>query len=454
MVMNLRTYTTAFLFALLAMAAYSCHKAEGDDLPPDGDRINLNFVTATTPQTRQTTGEARIRDIYALVFISNGTRYVYQYGVRAMTINPIGNFTTQFDLTLFTQTRAAKIYIIANANSDVIDANLQPGEFEDSVRLKIVGEFPSEGIGNYFPMWGEYEFPSGISTALDQTTINVTVLRALARVDISTESVPLSLFTMESVEIFRASSLFQVIPNSYTSPPMTVSVPSIPETSFGGTDTYPIVPTSPSTSIAQLYLPEVAAPLPADLTALGCCVIVGGRYNSSAVTTYYRLDFAPDGHPAGQILRNHQYSFNITDVTGPGAATPDDAASEEAVGIIADFTDWTDVFIDAGMWGSAFFNISSRNVTLGSATGTVTIPVQTSIAGCLLSWSNGSGNELSQLAPFLQNGNLYVTLTPSGLFINTLTDNPAGSGARVSYVLIAAGRDRILVTITQLDTAL
>lgn len=455
MVMNLKNkYTTAFLLALVAMAAYSCRKAESDD-SHYRDRINLNFITASTPQTRQTASEAQIKDIYALVFVSNGTQYVYQYSIRAMTINPIGNFTTQFNLTLFTQTQAAKIYIVANANTDVVDANLEAGEFEDSVRLKIIDEFPSEGIGNYFPMWGEYEFPSGISQALNNTSINMPLLRAVARVDISTESVPLTQFVMESVEVFRASSLFQVAPNSYTSPPMTVSAPSIPETSFGGTDTYPIATTSPSTSIAQLYLPEVAAPLPADLTALGCCVIVGGRYNSSAEITYYRLDFTPDGYPAGQILRNHQYSFNITAVTAPGAPTPDDAASENAAGIIADFTDWTDVFIDAGMWGPAFFNISSRNVIMGSTAGVTTIPVQTSIAVAdfRFAWSDSSGRELSQLSSFLQNDNLYVTMTPSGLFVNMLTDNPTGSGRpRISYILIAAGRDRILVNITQLDT--
>lgn len=67
-------------------------------------------------------------------------------------------------------------------------------------------------------------------------------------------------------------------------------------------------------------------------TAEATCIVVGGYYNGSTTKSWYRVDFNSglDGHPFGQILRNHHYVFDITKVTSSGFSTAEDAATNIA----------------------------------------------------------------------------------------------------------------------------
>lgn len=54
------------------------------------------------------------------------------------------------------------------------------------------------------------------------------------------------------------------------------------------------------------------------------CIVVGGYYDGASELSYYRIDFNPgvEGHPFGQVLRNHKYVFRIKKVTGTGGVMP------------------------------------------------------------------------------------------------------------------------------------
>ncbi|WP_302257781.1 BACON domain-containing protein [uncultured Alistipes sp.] len=84
--------------------------------------------------------------------------------------------------------------------------------------------------------------------------------------------------------------------------------------------------------------PLVAYGDPAPIGADSVCesyLIVEGRYTGANLDgtstnyrkSYYRIDFVCEGKPV-PLLRNHRYIVNVVAVSGPGAARPEDATSE------------------------------------------------------------------------------------------------------------------------------
>jgi hypothetical protein len=89
-----------------------------------------------------------------------------------------------------------------------------------------------------------------------------------------------------------------------------------------------------------IYLLETAAKNSGNNTD-ETCIVVGGVYGSDANTTYYRLDFLDkDGKTHLDILRNHQYLCNITDVKCSGYSTVDEAFKSSAYNLVADINSW------------------------------------------------------------------------------------------------------------------
>lgn len=105
----------------------------------------------------------------------------------------------------------------------------------------------------------------------------------------------------------------------------------------------------------EIYLPETPNKFDDDTRAF--YIVVGGEYNNSGRTTYYRIDFydreangAPDATGEGyvkptkdsrfNILRNNAYVINILEVRGPGHATEEIAAQSEPINMEVDVRSW------------------------------------------------------------------------------------------------------------------
>ncbi|NDV84512.1 hypothetical protein D0T87_21345 [Bacteroides sp. 51] len=76
------------------------------------------------------------------------------------------------------------------------------------------------------------------------------------------------------------------------------------------------------------------------------CLVVGGTYNSDSEPSYYRVDFSTDTGSAQaflDVLRNHNYTINITKVPGSGYETPDIAFRSGPVNIEASVLTWNGV---------------------------------------------------------------------------------------------------------------
>jgi hypothetical protein len=104
--------------------------------------------------------------------------------------------------------------------------------------------------------------------------------------------------------------------------------------------------------VAEIYLFEAenltgAVPkAPFDRT----CLVVGGKYDADGdddfdeeTETYYRADFSDESSGTEvflDVLRNHHYTFNITDVSGPGYGSSVDAFCGEKIDFTVTVTPW------------------------------------------------------------------------------------------------------------------
>jgi hypothetical protein len=401
---------------------------------------------------KQTVTEGLISEIQALIFVDTGNGYAYQYTASTSLIDQEG-LSASFDVIMYTTDYPVKVYVIANANGDVLNNPPLVGDSENEVKQKLKQSFTPNNNTTNFPMWSEHVFQSGVSAALNNTSLRIKALRAIARVDVIATSVQ-SNFEITDIRVFRANSQIQLVPNTYTGD-LLVSAPSIPNNSTNTIQTLPIL-TGGNISQSQLYLPESLAPLTGEEALKATCIVVGGKYKGSATTTYYRLDFKPNlaNYPFGQVLRNHHYTFNITDVDASGWGTPEDAASNLSSHITADVVDWVDTPIEVDIYpdGQRHFILSTILVNVGGNSKLVgIIEYDTNIKPFGFRWSNAAGVAIGERAETLEGDYFKISKSDNGYHINieSLTDNPVGNGDIVAYFLIEADRLRILITVTQ-----
>ena len=393
--------------------------------------------------SRQPDTESTITEIQVLVF-ENGN---YKYHVPGLAVSSNGSSTT-FKARLSSSAQPLKLYLVINATDAVVSNGLQEGDTEAEVKKKIKQTFTESGINEKFPMFGEYDLPSGLTAGQNNYITGIKVLRSIARIDVKAGEI--SNFKLTSIEAYRANSQIQVLHNETG---LTVSVPSIPETDTQTVHTLPI-PVEGNESISRLYLPESAAPSEDESITKATCLVVGGIYEDEKEATYYRIDFdsVNTDNAFGQILRNHNYIFNIKSVTGPGWENPDDAAANRSSQMEVEIKAWDDLTQDMYFDGMHHFGVSAREAVLKSKPGsTDTIFIDTDISDYTLQWADAQGSTTSSPASELSNSYFKVQKTDgiSKLLITALQDNSSASGQREDHFIITANRWQILIKIRQ-----
>lgn len=443
---NIRFLLPGYLLSLLLY--YGCTRDAGENTDPSGPRtVKLNFVldipasTSLNADTRsgQTLAESFIGEAQVLIFAYGS----YRYRVPASNVVNNAGIRATFSAELQITTAEITMYIIANGKDFIAanEPNLNETLFEYSTRLR--GTVGSGGITGNLIMWGSHVFPTGISEAELNSTINVTMLRAVARVDIFTENTAAD-FTLSTVQAFRAANLMHVIP-SFT--------PSIPNGTLYNVNTEPITAAGPN-SVSQLYLPESASPPPANLISGSTCVVIGGYFRGSGTPSYYRLDFnpLPDNSLFGQILRNHRYAFNVESITAPGYATPQEAAANAAV-IASNLVFWRDGIKYTVYDSNNYLGVSENQIGLaGDAGASFILDTETDFAAYTLHWADQSGvPDPGPGSASLSDADFSIVKSPEGsqITVTALTANPSGGPDRVRYIVISAGNLTLLVTITQ-----
>lgn len=380
----------------------------------------LNIKTPTssipTPDTRslQTPDETVITKVKILVFSdakSDGT-YLYNYMADGTQLVNNQDQTTRFKVLLKSSTVPLKFFLIANY-SDALDS-YTPASGDDiaTVKSSLILTFTSDGISTALPMYGEISVSD-----LEASTTNifdVTVLRALARVDVSTNlSADSHAFSLREVYIYRASDKIQIIPNAVsTNGTIHVTAPSIPDGNSFLPE--PILKSSavPTDSIGGIYIPESVKH--ADETNIrfsATTIVVGGIFGNDTNISYYRIDFNSGvaGSPCGQVLRNHMYTFSIKKVSATGLSTPDEAATNLASSMTVEVRQWEDFTTDM-YFHDNYIGVSTRQVSLPYLPGySQTVDVDASLNYELLWVDAPEAGKVSEADTPLSNG--YFTAT-------------------------------------------
>ena len=129
--------------------------------------------------------------------------------------------------------------------------------------------------------------------------------------------------------------------------------------------------------------------------------MVGGVYagdkndDGTPKVSYYRVDIAEatTSKPT-DLLRNHKYTFNITDVAGSGYDNPDDAATGVPINITIQVIDWTDVNNNVDFDRENWFSAETKSIVLPRDANSVrSINVETDVAfGSFWTLSFGTDN--------------------------------------------------------------
>ena len=243
-------------------------------------------------------------------------------------------------------------------------------------------------------MWGETKKLIELkpSTKVD----NINLLRALARVDVgigssikspdgtfkwdglklgSTELIP---FDLTSVHVFRPQNEYSFIPkmNGSTTTIFDHTTGQVKEQSAIGVKNEISAPWNYTTlsntkyTTRQIYLPESDVKMGETGTFIDnnhenrAALVVGGKYNGSNTTTYYRIDFSHEKKLC-DVIRNHQYQVSIRNVFGVGYVDPETAYKARSMNLTADVIDWTaskdhEIIFDGVNWVS----IQSKSVIL------------------------------------------------------------------------------------------
>ncbi len=241
------------------------------------------------------------------------------------------------------------------------------------------------------PMWGELNDKS-LTTA---QPVKFSLLRMMARVNVGTNSTAYESFRLGSVRVYNYSTTGAVVPanGKYTTDttpdPALVTATATTEPD-GGYD----VPTVTTPRTALLYSNDkITTDASAETEILkdfiylfetphngstyasagntwidNPCLVIGGRFDKDGdqnfteeTETYYRVDFIKKATaPATadtwlSVLRNFSYNITITDVSGEGFLTPDEALKSAPFGLTANILAWDERYTQNIVFDGVFY---------------------------------------------------------------------------------------------------
>ena len=329
---------------------------------------------ATAARTRAITTEAenKVDDLYILAFKVDpdaGTE-TFEYYVAAKQLTPTDATTGQ---STWTASLKVKEYnqtfvMVANAQGTNSNVNEQIADLVKDGSSKVgmekmevlkgltetlsTSEITGGFAANTHPltMYGQTQ---AVQIGLDATaTLTVALHRIVARVQVKFEGAATTNFSAEEVCLYNFNDRARVIPDllqttTDTDHEQTATIPDGAQrypTTQDGTETVPTYAVTDHKVENTIYLFEAVQP--ADAAHLKRpCLIVKGTYEGK--TGYYRVDFATQDAATGDvtymdIVRNHSYNITVTNVSGLGSASVQEALKNKAANITASMIKWND----------------------------------------------------------------------------------------------------------------
>ncbi len=352
------------LIAMAGVAAVSCVQDRTfDNTFASGEAmvtISVQLPVAAIPATRALAqaDENEVAEIDILAFEPGGA-YVFtgQCTGSQITTDPGNNARKTFTARL----REGTFDLVVLANSrELLEGAALAGKTKADALASLIETLPAGGkwvanplSSSYkpFPMWGEADnvtVNSGTSLTGDRS---VKLVRMMARIDVRVDEA-ITDFELTEVHLLNYHTQGHVAPvtdGSWDAGAGMALAPSVPTAatvtsgplSYTGAE----INTATNSCTGEIYMFEFENHLDpthvlGNSKELLSHIVVGGDYGNSGTTTYYRLDFTTPGEIIRtyfDVLRNHQYVFDISAVSGPGYETVDEASAGDSFNILSSF---------------------------------------------------------------------------------------------------------------------
>lgn len=94
------------------------------------------------------------------------------------------------------------------------------------------------------------------------------------------------------------------------------------------------------------------------------CVIIGGKFNQSAATTYYRVDLIDGSTKVNlDLLRNHRYIIYVKKISGPGYESIKEAYKTAPINIEVEIIPWDENnYLEAEWSGNQWIKFTTKEV--------------------------------------------------------------------------------------------
>lgn len=490
------------ILSLFALIVTGCIKDNGNDITgnssSDGEslvKLSLKVPGAAPQPTRALSAfqEEAIYTVDVLVFDNNDKFFDWRYG---MLKTDAGEATVEAMLVSSKSDSAGdrfRIVVMANARETLYDLfsasdgtankpggaalNGSKGDAYETVMALVAASSPnptpdtSKGI----PMWGELE--SKVTVSHGKALGNLTLYRALARIDVGTYNgtIPaagvdtwtaLGNFKLEEVRIHNAQNKFRyspLMPNFSFSNSVNITAPSFAAGASTTTLTCTDMVVAGGVGVGVmrgLYMAE------ADVVMNGTygdshhsdrpCVVVKGYYKPTGATefrtepSWYRIDFTIGSNMLHNILRNHNYQVVISAVGGPGHESEAEALKSMNSDLTAVIKTWTPANQAATVVeGQNWLTVSRYDIPLDKwAKTNETVTVTTNAAA---GWSAS-----------VQTGGGWLTLTGASggkvtgssgdEILFNVTDIPGATAEREGSIRITAGKMTMDIIVKQTNT--
>lgn len=476
---------SALALILICGLVSSCtDERDSYNSPSGGDQeqlvsFSVRVPGSSAPDTYGLTSndETDVKQIVILLFSGGNYTYGPIYSGH-ITSNPGDNKLKSFTAKI--PVGSYDMVMLANSNAFLSTAlpGINVGDAKATVLNKLLVASNTKwetnsAAANYIPipMWGEVSAINVVSGM--PTPTNLSMVRMLAKVDVAlTTAAVQAKFTLESVRLYNYNDKGQIVPvvanlnatlDGVTAPsvPTTAVKPANPVNSpllYNGAAITKDVATRGISCLDEIYTFESLKGTNASHLN-NTCLVIGGKYNGETNETFYRVDFA---HTTGagaatvttylDILRNHNYKVNITNVSGSGLPTAEDAFKSRPVNIQATILDWddggmSDVVSDGKhilrvSQGEFTFTSEARNAT--STDNTLTVMTDNPTGWKVEKVVDAGGNNITWLS-------LNTATGVANTVYNTkivLAANATGA-TRTGFIYLNAGRLTYKVKVVQ-----
>lgn len=413
--------------------------------------------------------ETRLETIHVLVFQADGKggeKYLYTAGVVEKKTDITGKNLTLLKVNLRKSTSGEQYRLVLLANVPDFTPPSEGMPKEEALsryELNVPDKWDATEGSASIPMWGETA-----TTQINEFTVlqdyhtgtaPIRLLRALCRVDVGlaftgetgSETVnDLSYFRLNSIAVYRSLNRIRAVPSPGNLKNGTAISPTLPEgTGIVRPADSPLIYNVEEANryVREIYLPEAAAGTSGEEAT---CLVVGGYYGTgnTGKETFYRIDFLAPADATGKqaylpLLRNHRYKVNITQVSGEGFPTREDALKSIPANLETSVTVWDETSVSDVVYdGQYMLGVSHSVLNFYQDASVQTLTVHTDHPD---GWK-----------AVVEEGNGWLSCSPGagvtnedGRLICSVLSNGSGK-ERQGAIIISAGRMKWKITVSQL----